>query len=253
MPHKRCGQVTPANIKEGHNQAIDRTLLRLSAALLVSGQVLFIFVSQFHAHREAANDHFAVFAEYADDIVWTGVHLGQYVGMALMLAGLLTLSTALDFQKGVSRCIVRFGAASTVAAFALYGVLQAVDGIALKQAAHAWATASSSEKLERFANVEAIRWLEWGVRSYQDYALGIALLLCAVALAQSKLVARSQISVMGSSGMSFLMQGWVVGTEGFTEKHTILIVLSLALNLVWMVWLFFSVWRTEQRGRLRFG
>ena len=58
---------------------------------------------------------------------------------------------------------------------------------------------------------------------------------------------------MGSSGMSFLMQGWVVGTEGFTEKHTILIVLSLALNLVWMFWFFLSVWRTEQRGRSRFG
>jgi hypothetical protein len=47
---------------------------------------------------------------------------------------------------------------------ALYGVLQAVDGVALKQVVDAWASAPEAEKVERFATAEAIRWLEWGVR-----------------------------------------------------------------------------------------
>ena len=42
----------------------------------------------------------------------------------------------------------------------------AVDGVALKQAVNAWASAPVAEKAARFASAEAIRWIEWGARSY---------------------------------------------------------------------------------------
>jgi hypothetical protein len=56
-------------------------------------------------------------------------------------------------------------------ALGLYGVLQAVDGVALKQAVNAWASAPEAEKAARFASAETIRWLEWGTRSYQSFML----------------------------------------------------------------------------------
>src|SRR5207245_1108835 len=56
----------------------------------------------------------------------------------------------------------RFGAASAVVALALYGVLQAVDGVANKQVDDAWVAAPAADKAARFASAEAIRWLEWG-------------------------------------------------------------------------------------------
>jgi len=46
-----------------------------------------------------------------------------------------------------------------------------VDGVALKQAVDAWASAPDVEKVARFASAEAIPWLEWGVRNYQDFTL----------------------------------------------------------------------------------
>jgi len=52
-----------------------------------------------------------------------------------------------------------------------------VDGVALKQAVDAWASAPEVEKSVRFASAEAIRWLEWGVRSYQSFMLGVTFLL----------------------------------------------------------------------------
>jgi hypothetical protein len=67
-------------------------------------------------------------------------------------------------------------------ALALTGVVYAVDGVALKQAVDAWASAPAAEKATRFANAEAIRWLEWGVRSYQDLMLGLALVLYAIVI-----------------------------------------------------------------------
>src|SRR5438874_694858 len=106
----------------------NRTLsssLRLSAALLLVGQLLYIVVTQFHADGPA-NNHPVVFAEYARSGSWTAVHVGQFAAMAILLAGLLGLRYALDAQPATASWAARFGAASAVAALALYGGLQAV-------------------------------------------------------------------------------------------------------------------------------
>jgi hypothetical protein len=38
------------------------------------------------------------------------------------------------------------------------------------------------------------------------------------------------------------MQGWVVGTEGFSQTETIAIVLAFVLNVTWMIWLIVVAW-----------
>jgi hypothetical protein len=223
---------------------IVRTSLRLSAALLLAGQLLYIVITQFHADG-AANNHPAVFAEYAHSGIWKAVHLGQFAGIAILVAGLLALFFALDARDGGARWAGRFGAASAVVALALYGVLQAVDGVANKEVDDAWVAAPAAEKAARFASAEAIRWLEWGARSYQDFALGLALLLFAVAVARTAWVARPIAYLVGLSGLTYLAQGWVVGSEGFSGTHTILILLAWALSLAWMIWLAVVAWRMQ--------
>ena len=219
-----------------NNRTFDRTSLRLSSTLLLVGQVLYIVVTLFHADGEA-NNHPAVFAEYAGSRIWTAVHVGQFAAMAIQLTGLLALFFALDAQAGTARWAARFGAASAAVTLALYGVVQAVDGVALKQAVNAWASAPEAEKAARFACAEAIRWLEWGMRSYQNFALGLALLLFAAAVARTAWIPRPIGYLMGLSGVTYLLQGWVAGSEGFSRTHTIAIVLAYALNLAWMIWL----------------
>src|SRR3954451_5607499 len=91
--------------------------LRLSATLLLVGQLLYIVVTQFHADGPA-NNHATVFAEYAGSGIWTAVHIGQFVAMAVLLAGLLALFFALDVQSETARWAGRFGAASAVATLA---------------------------------------------------------------------------------------------------------------------------------------
>ena len=221
-----------------------RTSLRLSATLLLVGQLLYIVVTQFHAAGDA-NNHSTVFAEYAGSGIWTAVHLGQFAGMAIFLAGLLALFFALDVQTGTARWAGRFGAASAVATLALYGVLQAVDGVALKQAVNAWASAPDAEKAARFASAEAIRWLEWGVRSYQNVALGLALLLFAAAVMRTAWLPRPLAHLMGLSGLTYLVQGWVVGSAGFSQTETIAIVLAFVLDVAWMIWLVVVAWRIQ--------
>src|SRR5829696_6028606 len=129
----------------------DRSLLRLSATLVVIGEVLFALVSVFHPSREDPNNHPAVFAEYASSASWTAVHFGQFVFMAVFLVGLLVLFFALNVRSGALGWVGRFAAVSVVVALALYGVLQAVDGVALKHAVDAWASAPEAVKATRFA------------------------------------------------------------------------------------------------------
>ena len=95
----------------------DRTLLRLSATLLFAGELLSLLAGIFHPEREPANHHSAVFAEYASSAIWTAVHLGQFAGMMIIIAGLLVLFFALNFGTSALRWAGRFGAVSAVRFF----------------------------------------------------------------------------------------------------------------------------------------
>jgi len=213
----------------------DRTSLRLPATILLAGQLLYVVVTLFHTGGEA-NDHHAIFAAYAASSIWTAVHAAQFVCMAIFLAGLLALFDALDTEPGSPRLLARLGIASTTAALALCGGVLAVDGVALKQAVNAWATAPEAEKAVRFASAEAMRWLEWGTRSYENFTLALAVLLAAAVVRRAR-IPRPIVYLIALSGITYLAQGWTAGGEGFSSPHTTAIVLSEVLNAVWITWL----------------
>lgn len=219
-------------------------LLRPSATLLLVGQILYVLVTLLHTGGPA-NDHPVIFAAYAGSSSWAAVHVAQFACMALLIAGLLALAFALDTEAGPTTWLARLGAASAVVALALEGALQAVDGVANKQADLAWVSAADAEKAARFASAEAIRWIEWGMRSYQAVALGLALLLLAAAVLRVAWVPRAIGLLMGLSGVAFLVQGWVVGTEGFSPTMSNAIVLAELLDVVWMIWLVVAAWRMQ--------
>lgn len=226
---------------------LDRSWLRLSAMLLLVGQLLYVLVTLLHPGGEA-NHHPEIFATYADSTNWTAVHVAQFACMSIMFAGLFSLFSTLDAPAGTARLASRLGAASTIAALALYGVVLAVDGVALKQVVNAWAIAPASEKAARFADAEAMRWLEWGARSYQNVTLGLAVLFAA-AVVKTTQIPRPIAYLIGVSGLTLLVQGWLAGVEGFSQAHTFAIVLAEVLNAVWMTWLVVVAWtmaRAEQ-------
>jgi uncharacterized membrane protein YidH (DUF202 family) len=76
------------------NSAFGRTAMaeiRLSATLLFAGVLISVVVGLFHPANAAANAHPAIFAEYAASTIWAAVHLGQFIGMAVLVAGLVVL------------------------------------------------------------------------------------------------------------------------------------------------------------------
>jgi hypothetical protein len=224
---------------------VHHTLLRLSAMLLFIGEVLSTVTSVF-LHPGGGATMQATFANYAGSSDWAAVHLGEFVGEAVLLAGLLILFFALNVSEGAPRWLGFFGAIAAGVALALAAVLSAVDGVALKQAVDAWVSAPAAEQAARFASVEAIRWLEWGTNSYWNITRGLALVLFGIVIVWTARVSRPIGYLMGLSGLAFIVLGWLVGTMGFTSANTLPSYAGHGLNDVWMIWLLIvALWGKE--------
>ncbi len=222
----------------------DRNALRLAATLVLIGALAYQIVNLFHV--AGGNDHKAAFTAFANSSSWTAVHLGQFLATAILTAGLLALSYALNITAGMPMWANRFGAAALVVSFALAGVVYAVDGVALKQAADAWAQAPAAEKVARFASAETMRWLEWGIRSYNSVTFGLALVLFATAIVWTARIPRAIGYFMGLNGLASIVLGWVTGTEGFSTTTGIVFDLVAFSLAVWMIWLLIIAWRMKE-------
>jgi hypothetical protein len=224
---------------------VERDSMRLAAVLLLAGVLVSAIAGFLHPEGADPNDHRTIFAIYAASQSWTAVHLGQFIGMVIITFGLVALFFALDVRNGVGLWLNRFALLSAGAALALYGVLQAVDGVGLKRAVNAWASAANGDKAVRFAAAETVRWLEWAVRSYQSFVFGLALILFGAVIAVTGRVSRPIGYLMALSGLCYLAQGWIIGSSGFSSANQIPTLLGIGLILIWTVWLLVAALRMK--------
>ncbi len=147
----------------------DAITTRIGAAMLPLGVVVLVVTETLHPGREDPMDFPAVFREYAQSNIWTAVHLGEYFGFLLLLGGLVALYYSVSAKPGAGAGLAPFGLATAVTTAASFTVLQAVDGITLKRAVDAWASAPAEQEFARFAAAEAVRWTEIGVNSLSSF------------------------------------------------------------------------------------
>jgi hypothetical protein len=82
-----------------------------------------------------------------------------------------------------------------------------------------------------------------GDEELRELRLGLAVLLFTVAVMRTDRLPRSIACLVGLSGLTYLVQGWVAGAEGFSRTHTIAILLAEGLKVAWMLWLVVVAWR----------
>ena len=223
--------------------------LRLAAALLLAGVLVTAIAGFLHPEGADANNHQSIFAIYAASQSWTAVHLGQFIGMGIITSGMVVLFFALDARMGVGLWLNRLALLLAGIGLALYAVLQAVDGVGLKQAVNAWASAPNGDKAMRFDAAETIRWLEWAVRSYHSFVFGLALVMFGLAIVVLRPISRLVGYLMALSGLCYLVQGWIIGAAGFSSANQIPTLLGIASILVWSVWLFIAALRGKTATR----
>jgi hypothetical protein len=193
----------------------ERPLLRTSGALLLGGLVLNAAVTMLFHPSGDEDVHETIFTEYAASDSWEWVHFGQLAGVLVALGGLLVLHQVL--RSRTSR-LSAFAAAMTVATAAVWAVLQAVDGIALKQAVDAWVAADEGSQSFRFADAETVRWTEWGLQSYMRVLLGATLLLFGAAILATRVLAAWTGWIAGLAGLLSLAVGVDVSYSGLDSR-----------------------------------
>jgi hypothetical protein len=225
----------------------DPITTRLGAAMLPLGVVVLVVAEIFHPSREDPMDNPAVFMEYSHSNIWTTVHLGEYFGFLLLLGGLVALYYSVSARPGVGAGLAPFGLAAAVTAAASFTVLQAVDGIALKRAVDAWASAPADRETAAFAAAEALRWTEIGMNSLSFFLAGLTLFIFGLAIALGAVYPRWAGMIAVVSGAAFMYDGAVVvAYEGFVPSIVKLV--GLVLLAVWAFIMAVLMWRHSNRG-----
>ena len=228
--------------RAGATRSAPRSLTFAGALLLTGFLVNAVQRGIFHPSG-AEDDHEAIFAEYAASDAWVATHLAEFVLVLVALAGLLVLCRAL---RPDAPYLAVFAAAAVIATGTIWAVLQAVDGVTLKQAVDAWAAASGTEEPIRFADAESARWLEWGLQSYFRVLLGVALLLLGAAAVVSRLLPSWVGALLVVAGLLSLAVGVSVGYEGL--KSGLQDAVTLAFQVVVLAFIV-SVLVVGRRGR----
>lgn len=214
----------------------ERQLLRWSGALLLGGFVFNAVVTMLFHPTGEEDVHEAIFVEYAESGSWELVHLGQFVGVLGVLGGLLLLRPVL---RPEAPKLTDLAAGLTVATAAGWAVLQAVDGVALKQAVDAWFGATGPDKASRFADAEALRWVEWGVQSYVRVLFGLAMLLFGAAILATRSLATwiGWLAILAgvlsiTVGIDVAYSGLDSGFQRIATPAFLLVTLAFAIGVV---------------------
>jgi hypothetical protein len=208
----------------------DRSVLTLSGALLLGGFVVNAIQRMLLHPTGEEDNHEAIFTEYAASDAWVATHLAEFVLVLVALAGLLVLCRA--FRREAPY-LALLAAGAIIASGAAWAVLQAVDGVTLKQAVDAWAAASGTEKATRYADAETTRWVEWGLQGYFRVLLGVAFLLLGAAVVLSRFVPSWLGVLLVVGGLLSLAIGFSIGYQGLESGFQDAV--GIALQLVILV------------------
>jgi hypothetical protein len=219
----------------------ERALLRIGAVSLAAGLVAAVVFELLHPSREDPNNNRLVFAEYAADSDWTTVHLGHLAGALLLIGGLVSLCGSLAGGRAVSAAWGRLATAAAITAAAAYGVLQVVDGVALKRAVDAWAAAPAEEKAMAFRAAQTVRWTEYGMNSLTFILIGLTLLLIGVAMLTGDRFPRWLGAWAIAAGLGYGVKGLGVAYHGFAGSLPGLV--ALVVFGTWVITMVVVMWR----------
>ncbi len=89
------------------------------------------------------------------------------------------------------------------------------------------------------------------MRSYHSFVFGLSLVLFGSVIAWTARTPRPIGYLMVLSGLAYAVQGWVLGSEGFSANNTIPTLAGYVLVLAWTIWILIFAWRMEEPAPAR--
>jgi hypothetical protein len=193
-------------------------------------------------------DNQAVFMEYAQYDGWIADHFAQWVAVLLLTGGLVALYYVLTTKLTVAAGVARFGFAAALLTGGAFTMLQAVDGVALKWAVDAWASAPANQQDAAFAAALTVRWTEYALQSYANLLLGLTLMLYGLAMTLGAIYPRWLGWIALGSGVAWIVHGLMVPYIGLFDSIPRLV--AIVLLAVWGFSTAFLMWRNSSPGQI---
>jgi hypothetical protein len=213
-----------------------RNVRRFASVLMIVGPVTGIVAGRFHGGVDPQN-LLGVLPQYAANPYWKAVHLGQFLGL-LLIVGALTL--VLNDLRRASPLATLGGVAAVVAASS-YAANQAVDGVAIQFVARAFVEAPAQERAMALSIAEAVRHIEQGLSGMVAINLGIALALLGGAIISSRGLPSWLGWTAALVGAAQLVIGMTIYFLGFSQ-HVLAFWAGVSL-LIWMLVASVVLWR----------
>lgn len=224
--------------------ATDSALLRIGATAGITGVLLQVAMDQMHPAHADPNDSRAAFTEYSHYGLWTGVHIGQFLGTLLLVIALLALARGLSRQSGLAGALAVLGALTAIVLAAVFTVQMAVDGVALRSAIDTWTSAPPGpERASAFQVADGLRGLEKGLSGFFHLNNGITLIALGLSIALGRLYARWLGGVAVLAGLAFLVGGVVTANAGFSSDAGFVLTPALVLLALFIIGICVSMWR----------
>src|SRR3989475_6215455 len=221
----------------------DRTFNAMGAAAAVVGAV-FGFGSIFLPPLcNGAGNTKAFLRQVAESTIWVGDHVGIIFAMLLVTGGLVAVYRSITSGPGAAWA--RLGFAAALVSAGLGFVTVAVEGIAIKRVAVAWASAPRGEKAVAFRVADALVQIQWALDSVWILIFfGVTFILYGVAVVLSDVYPKwlGWVAVGGGLGSSLL--GLHIGYHGASSLvFNILFPIFSILLTAWIFMMGVLLWR----------
>jgi hypothetical protein len=223
-----------------------QTKLRFGAICAMLGVFLVIVSTSLHPMHADPNDPVAAFSEYAQDTLWVWSHLIRVAGVFLISVTLYFVCASIT--KGIASCFAAIGKISIYLLLSLVAILQAVDGIALKNMVDRLASAPPELKPVIFEATFAVRQVEIALASLTSLTLGVTIIMVGFACFLAPDYKRWLACLGIASGIGLFVSGVAIASSGFSALSMNLGMPSNMLAMVWVILLSISLLRSTSAG-----
>ena len=165
---------------------------------------------------------------------WFAIHFGIVIGITLMFGGLIALYHSI--RGGLPGALARFGLFAAGVGIAVGLILTILDGVAAKQLADEWASATAETRFIALQNVLTNETMNFALASLFNFIFaGVTFILFGLAVALSDVYPRWLGWVVVAAGLVSIGASLVQGVPG--EPTTLSWILTIIGPTVITVWL----------------
>jgi hypothetical protein len=236
------------DVRDNTRTMTDRWTLLLGGFAAIAGSFLGMVGNLVHPATPIDDVHGVAHA-IATSGSWMVIHMAIVIGIILMLGGLVALAHAV--RGPVAQALARFGLPAAVAGVVVGLVLVILDGVAARQLAQEWATASADEQAIMLPIVAANETTNFALASlFNILFAGVTFILFGLAVATSENFPRWLGAIVVLGGIESIAAGLIQAEAGSPLAATrVLTIIGPTVITLWLATV--GVLMVRQGWRLR--